>query len=76
MGENGRAVALHMLVEPDAGAGLGYDRSERGLTDLKRIAPRVVSVGGFDGRSLSAVQFAASGWFDTTSENLCGSKLL
>jgi hypothetical protein len=33
-----------MLIEPDAGAGLGYDRCERGLADLKRIAPQVVAV--------------------------------
>src|SRR5262249_32706740 len=44
MGEDGRAVALDMRVEPDAGAGLGDDRCERGLADLKRIAPHVVSV--------------------------------
>ena len=44
MGENGRAIALDMLVEPDAGAGLGHDRCERGLADLKRIAPQVVAV--------------------------------
>jgi hypothetical protein len=32
VGEDGRAIALvDMLVEPDAGAGLGYDRCERGL---------------------------------------------
>src|SRR5262245_53062871 len=33
-----------MLVEPDAGAGLGHDRCERGFADLKRIAPQVVAV--------------------------------
>src|SRR5262249_35819086 len=44
MGEDGRAVALDMLVEPDAGAGLGHDRCERGLADPKRIAPQVVAV--------------------------------
>src|SRR5262245_65231608 len=33
-----------MLVEPDAGLGLGHDRRERGLADLKRIAPQVVAV--------------------------------
>jgi hypothetical protein len=38
MGEDGRAVALHMLIEPDARAGLGHDRCERGLAHLKRIA--------------------------------------
>jgi hypothetical protein len=33
-----------MLVEPDAGAGLGHDRCERGLADLKRIVPEIVAV--------------------------------
>ena len=33
-----------MLVEPDAGLGLGHDRCERGLADLKRIASQVVAV--------------------------------
>jgi hypothetical protein len=42
VGEDRRAVALNMLVEPDAGAGLGHDRCERGLADLKRITPQVV----------------------------------
>ena len=44
MGEEGRAVAFHVFVEPDAGAGLGHDRCERGLADLKRITPQVVAV--------------------------------
>jgi hypothetical protein len=44
MGEDGWAVALDMLIEPDAGAGLGHDRRERGLADLKRITPQVVAV--------------------------------
>ncbi len=44
MDEDGRAVALDMLVEPDAGSGLGQDGCERGLADLKRIAPQVVAV--------------------------------
>jgi hypothetical protein len=44
MGEDGRAVAFDMLVEPDAGAGLGQNRCERGLADLKRITPQVVAV--------------------------------
>ena len=34
MGEDGRAVALDMLIEPDACVGLGHDRCERGLADL------------------------------------------
>ena len=33
VGEHGRAVAFHVLVEPDAGASLGHDRCERGLAD-------------------------------------------
>src|SRR5262245_51554630 len=44
MGEEGRAVAFDMFIEPDAQAGLGHDKSERGLADLKRIAPQVVAV--------------------------------
>jgi hypothetical protein len=44
MGEDGRAVALHMLIEPDARAGLGHDRCERGLAHLKRIAAEIVAV--------------------------------
>src|SRR5262249_37459387 len=44
MGEDGRAIALDMLIEPDAGAGLGHDRRERCRADLKRIEPQVVAV--------------------------------
>jgi hypothetical protein len=44
MGEDAGAVAFDMLVEPDAGSGLGQDRCERGLADLKRITPQVVAV--------------------------------
>src|SRR6516225_7583069 len=44
VGEDGRAVALDMLVEPDAGAGLGHDRCKLGLADRKRITPQVVAV--------------------------------
>ena len=44
MGEDGRAVALDMLVEPHTGASLGHDRCERGLADLKRITPQVIAV--------------------------------
>ena len=43
VGEDGRAVALD-TVEPDAGAGLGHDRRERGLADLKWITPEVIAV--------------------------------
>src|SRR5262249_24842294 len=41
MDEYGRAVALDMLIEPDAGLGFGHDRCERGLANLKRITPQV-----------------------------------
>src|SRR5215831_2272319 len=44
MGEDSRAVAFHVFVEPNAGAGLGHNRRERGLADLERIAPQVVAV--------------------------------
>src|SRR4029450_13413973 len=44
MGEDGRAVAFDMLIEPDAGPGLSHDRCERGLADLKRVTPQVVAV--------------------------------
>src|SRR5262249_532621 len=44
MGKDGLAIAFDMLIEPDAGAGLGHDRCKRGLADLKRIAPQVVVV--------------------------------
>jgi hypothetical protein len=33
-----------MLVEPDGRVSLDHDRCERGLADLKRIAPQVVAV--------------------------------
>jgi len=44
MGEEGRAVAFDIFIEPDARAGLGHDRRERGLADFERIAPQVVAV--------------------------------
>jgi hypothetical protein len=44
MGEDGRAVAFDMLIEPDAGAGLSHDRCKRSLADLKQIAPEIVAV--------------------------------
>jgi hypothetical protein len=44
VGEDGRAIALDVLVEPDAGAGRGHDRCERGLTDLERVTAQVVAV--------------------------------
>jgi hypothetical protein len=43
MAENGLTIALHMLVKPNAGAGLGHDRCERGLADLKRICCMAVA---------------------------------
>jgi hypothetical protein len=33
------AVALHVLVEPDAGAGLRQDHFKRGLAAFERITP-------------------------------------
>jgi hypothetical protein len=33
MGEDGRAVAFDMLIEPDAGRSLGHDRCERGTVE-------------------------------------------
>ena len=44
MGEDGRAVALYVFVEPNAGAGFGHDRCERSPADLERIAPEIVAV--------------------------------
>jgi hypothetical protein len=45
VGEDSRAIALDMLVEPDAGAGLGHDGCERGLVSKRPRAftrsPRV-----------------------------------
>jgi hypothetical protein len=42
--KHGRAVALDMLVELDAGASLGHDRCEGGLADLERITAQVLTV--------------------------------
>jgi hypothetical protein len=41
MGEDGLAIAFDMLIEPDAGVSLGHDRCQRGLADLKWIAPQI-----------------------------------
>jgi len=38
-----RAVGLDVLVEPQAGRSLGQDGCERGLANLKRLAPQVVA---------------------------------
>jgi hypothetical protein len=37
-------VTFHVLVEPNAGRGLGQDRFERGLATLKRITLEVIAV--------------------------------
>ena len=44
MGENGGSVRFDVLVEPDAGSGLGQDGSERSLAHLKWVPPQVVTV--------------------------------
>ena len=44
MGEDSRAIAFDMLIEPDAGASLGQHARKRVLADIKRIAPQVVAV--------------------------------
>jgi hypothetical protein len=43
-GEDGRAVAFDILVESNAGAGLGHHGNEPRLADLKRITPQVVTI--------------------------------
>jgi len=43
MGEDGGAIALDMLVEPDAGRSLGQDRCKRCLADFQRVKPDVVA---------------------------------
>src|SRR5215470_4365268 len=44
VGEDGRAVALDMLVEAQAKASFGQHTSKRGLADLKQITPQVVAI--------------------------------
>ena len=44
MGEDGWAIAFHVLVEAQAKASFGQHTSKRGLVDLKRITPQVVAV--------------------------------
>jgi hypothetical protein len=44
MGEDGRAIALDMLVEPDAGAGVGQHTRKCGLADLRGSRLHVVAV--------------------------------
>ncbi len=41
MPEYGLAIALHMLVEPNARADPGQDHFERGLAAFEGIAPKV-----------------------------------
>jgi hypothetical protein len=42
--EDGRPVALNVLVPLDTVANLGQHRSEGGFANLKRITPQVVAV--------------------------------
>ena len=44
MGEDGRAVAFHVLVEAQTKASFGQHTSKRGLAHFQRIAPQVVPV--------------------------------
>jgi len=44
MGEDGRAVAFHVLVEAQAKASFGQHTSKRGLAHLQRITPHVVAI--------------------------------
>jgi hypothetical protein len=45
MPEDGLAiVAFEMLIEADAGTGLGQNGDERGLAHFKRVAAQVVAV--------------------------------
>jgi len=46
MGENGRAVAFHVLVEAQAKASLGQHTSKRGLAHFQGITPHVVALEG------------------------------
>ena len=44
MGEDGRAVALDVLVEPQAKASFGQHTSKRGLAHFQGITPHVVAI--------------------------------
>ena len=44
MAEDGRAVALNMLIPSDTVADLGQHRSESGFADIERITSDVVAV--------------------------------
>jgi len=44
VGEDGRAVAFHVLVEAQAKASFGQHASKRGLAHFQRITPQVVAV--------------------------------
>ena len=53
MGEDGRAIALDMLVEPDAGTSLGQHARKRGLAHFERFTPNVLSV-VYESRTLAS----------------------
>src|SRR5262249_50498342 len=44
VGEDGRAVALDMLVEAQAKASFGQHTSKRGLAHFQRVTPQVVAI--------------------------------
>ena len=44
MGEDGRAIAFHVLVEPQAKVSFGQHTSKRGLAHFQRITPHVVAI--------------------------------
>ena len=44
MAKYGLAVTLHVLVEPDARAGLRQDHFKPGLAAFQRITPEIVAV--------------------------------
>jgi len=44
MGEDGRAVAFHVLVEAQTKASFGQHTSKRGLAHFQRITPYVVAI--------------------------------
>ena len=44
VGEDGRAVAFHVLVEAQAKASLGQHTSKRGLAHFQRITPHVIAI--------------------------------
>jgi hypothetical protein len=44
MDKHGGAIGFDMFVQADADGGLGENRGERGLADLKRLATKIVAV--------------------------------